>query len=62
MAMVNPSPRPPAAATRRPERAPVAVVVPLEGRTDRLAAHGEGLRREHVRVQLLVDRARETRT
>jgi hypothetical protein len=58
MALVNPSPRSPAAATRRTERARVAVVVPLKQRPDAPAAPvGEGTRRERVRMELLVARA-----
>ena len=62
MALVTPSSRFPADATRRPERAHVATTVPLEQRPDSLAAHvGEGTRREYVRMELLVARARASR-
>ncbi len=58
MALVNPSPRSIAAATRRSEWARVAVVVPLKQRPDAPAAPvGEGTRRERVRMELLVARA-----
>jgi hypothetical protein len=58
MALVNPSPRCIAAATRPSERARVAVVVPLKQRPDAPAAPvGEGTRRERVRMELLVARA-----
>jgi hypothetical protein len=58
MALVKPSPRSSAAATRRSEWARVAVVVPLEQRPDAPAAPvGEGTRRERVRMELLVARA-----
>jgi hypothetical protein len=58
MALVNPSPRSAAAATRRTAWARVAVVVPLEQRRDAPAAHvGGGTRRERVRMELLVARA-----
>jgi hypothetical protein len=58
MALVNPSPRSVADATRRSERARVAVVVPLKQRPDAPAAPvGEGTRRERVRMELLVARA-----
>jgi hypothetical protein len=61
MALVTPSPRSPADATR-PERAHVATTVPREQRPGSLAAHvGEGTRREYVRMQLLVARARDAR-
>jgi hypothetical protein len=59
MALVHPSPRSAAAATRRPERARIAVVTPLEQRPVAPVAHvGEGTRRERVRMELLVERAR----
>ena len=58
MALVNPSPRSIAAATRRSEWALVAVVVPLKQRPDAPAAPvGEGTRRERVRMELLIARA-----
>jgi hypothetical protein len=58
MALVNPSPRSIAAATRPAEWARVAVVVPLKQRPDAPAAPvGEGTRRERVRMELLVARA-----
>jgi hypothetical protein len=64
MALVNPSPRSTTDATRwRYERARVAVVVPLKQRPDAPAAHvGEGSRRERVRMELLVERARAARS
>jgi hypothetical protein len=62
MALVHPSPRSAAAATRRPERAHVAKVTQLEHRPVAPAAHsGEGTRRERVRMELLVERARAAR-
>ncbi|MDP9259394.1 MAG: hypothetical protein M3Q31_22980 [Actinomycetota bacterium] len=63
MVLVNPSPRSAAAATRRPERAQVAVVTPLEQRpvAPPVAHVGEGTRRERVRMELLVERARAAR-
>ncbi|HET6172011.1 MAG TPA: hypothetical protein VFD90_05375 [Gaiellales bacterium] len=63
MALVNPSPRRPADATRRADRAHLAVVVPLKQRPGAPAAHvGEGTRRERVRMELLVERARAERS
>ena len=62
MALVTPSPRSVADATRRPERAPVIATVPSKQRPDSLAAPvGEGIRREYVRMELLVARARDAR-
>jgi hypothetical protein len=62
MALVHPSPRSAAAATRRPERAHVAKVTQLKHRPVAPAAHdGEGTRRERVRMELLVERARAAR-
>jgi hypothetical protein len=62
MALVTPSSRLTTAATRwRSQRMHVAVVVPLKQRPDAPAAPvGEGSRRERVRMELLVDRARDT--
>jgi hypothetical protein len=61
MALVNPSPRSIAAATRRSEWARVAAV-PLERRPDAPAAPvGEGTRRERVRMELLLARASDDR-
>jgi hypothetical protein len=58
MALVNPSPRSDAAATRHREWARVPVVVPLKQRPDAPAAPvGEGTRRERVRMELLLARA-----
>ncbi len=58
MALVNPSPRSYADATRPSERVPAARVVPLKQRVERLAVPaGEGARREFVRMQLLLARA-----
>jgi hypothetical protein len=60
MALVTPSPRSIADATRRAER--VRVAPPLEHRVDAPATPvGEGTRREHVRMDLLVERARDAR-
>ena len=62
MALVHPSPRSAAAATRRSERAHLAEVTQLEHRPVAPAAHvGEGTRRERVRMELLVERARAAR-
>ena len=62
MALVHPSPRSAAAATRRSERAHVAEVTQLKHRPVAPAAHvGEGTRRERVRIDLLVERARAAR-
>jgi hypothetical protein len=63
MALVTPSSRFATAATRwQSQRVQVAVVVPLEQRPDAPAAHGdEGSRRERVRMELLVERARAAR-
>ena len=62
MALVTPSLRSLADATRRAERSHVATTVPVKRRPDALAAPvGEGTRREHVRMQLLVERARAAR-
>ena len=61
MALVTPSPRSIADATRRRERAHVAA--PLEHRVDAPATNvGEGTRREGVRMDLLVERARDARS
>ena len=58
MALVTPSPRSPAAATRPGERAHAATAAPLTERPEPLAARvGEGARREHVRMELLLARA-----
>jgi hypothetical protein len=58
MALQHPSPRFPADATPRLERARLAVVVPLEHRPDARGAHaGDADRRERVRMELLVARA-----
>jgi hypothetical protein len=58
MALVTPSPRPPAAATRQSERAYAAIAAPLTERPDPLAACvGEGARREYIRMELLLARA-----
>jgi hypothetical protein len=60
MALVTPSTRSIADATRRAER--VRVAMPLKQRTDAPATHaGEGTRRERVRMELLVGRARDER-
>lgn len=60
MAPVTPSPRSLADATRRAER--VRVATPLKHRVDAPATLvGEGTRREHVRMNLLVERARAAR-
>jgi hypothetical protein len=60
MAPVTPSPRSKADATRRAER--VRVAPPLEHRADAPATlAGEGTRREHARMDLLVERARAAR-
>lgn len=60
MAPVTPSPRSLADATRRAGR--VRVATPLEHRVDAPATFvGEGARREHVRMDLLVERARAAR-
>jgi hypothetical protein len=63
MALVIPSPRSATDATRwRPERVHVALVVPLKQRPAAPAAQvGEGSRRERVRMDLLVARARAAR-
>jgi hypothetical protein len=62
MASVSPSPRSLAAATRRAERVHAARAVPLEQCPEPLVARvGEGTRREYVRVELLVARARAAR-
>jgi hypothetical protein len=63
MALVTPSSRFATAATRwRSERSHVAAVVPLEQRPDAPAAPvDEGSRRERVRMELLVERARAAR-
>jgi hypothetical protein len=62
MASVSPSSRPFADATRRSERVHAARVVPLEQRPEPLAVRvGEGTRREYVRMELLVARARDAR-
>jgi hypothetical protein len=62
MALVTPSSRLATAATRwQSQRTHVAVVVPLKQRPDAPAAPvGEGSRRERVRMDLLVERARAT--
>ena len=61
MALVTPSPRSIADATRRRER--VHVAAPLKHRVDELATNvGEGTRREYVRMDLLVERARDARS
>jgi hypothetical protein len=58
MALAHPSPRLSADATRRLERARLAVVVALEQRPNARAAHiGDGERRDRVRMELLVARA-----
>jgi hypothetical protein len=63
MALAIPSPRSTADATRRPEALHVATVVPLRQRPDSPAVHGgEGTRRERVRMELLVARARAARS
>lgn len=62
MALVNPSPRSSSAATRRADRVQLAEVVPLKQRPGTPAAQvGEGTRRERVRMELLVGRARAAR-
>ena len=62
MALVTPSFRSLADATRRAGRAHVATAAPVKHRPDAPAAPvGEGTRREHVRMQLLVARARAAR-
>jgi hypothetical protein len=62
MALVKPSPRPSAEATWRGGTVRLAEVVPLKQRPGTPAAHvGEGTRRERVRMELLVDRARAAR-
>jgi hypothetical protein len=63
MALVIPLSRFATDATRwRSERTHVAVVVPLKQRPDAPAAPvGEGSRRERVRMELLVERARAAR-
>ena len=49
-------------ATRRAGRAHVATAVPVKRTPDPLAAPvGEGTRRERIRMQLLVERARAAR-
>jgi hypothetical protein len=64
MALVTPSSRFATAATRwRAERTHVAVVVPLKQCPDAPAAQvDEGSRRERVRMELLVERARAARS
>jgi hypothetical protein len=63
MALVTPSSRFIADATRRAERVHVATVVPLEQRPDAPAVRvSEGTRRERVRMELLVARARAARS
>lgn len=62
MPLVTPSLRSAADATRRAERVHVTGAAPHQPRADAPAARvGEGMRREHVRMDLLVARARETR-
>jgi hypothetical protein len=62
MALVKPLPRSSADATRRGEMVRSAKVMPLEQRPGAPAARvGEGTRRERVRMELLVDRARAAR-
>jgi hypothetical protein len=62
MALVKPSPRSSADATRRGDTVRLAEVVPLEQRPGTPAARvGEGTHRERVRMELLVDRARAAR-
>ena len=63
MALVTPSSRFATAATRwRGERTHVAEVTQLKQRPVAPAAHdGEGTRRERVRMELLVERARAAR-
>ena len=62
MASVSPSSRSLAGATRRAERVHAARVVHLKQRSEPLAARvGEGTRREYVRMELLVARARDAR-
>jgi len=61
MASVSPSSRSLADATRRAERVHAARVVPLKQRPEPLVARvGEGTRREYVRMELLVARARDS--
>jgi hypothetical protein len=64
MALVTPSSRFATVATRlRSQRTHVAVVVPLKQRPDAPAAPvSEGSRRERVRMDLLVERARAARS
>jgi hypothetical protein len=63
MALVSPSSRFATAATRwQSQRSHVALAVPLEQRPDAPAAPvEEGSRRERVRMELLVERARAAR-
>jgi hypothetical protein len=62
MALATRSLRTDAGATRRTERVHVAAVVPLKTRSDAPAARGgEGTRRERIRMELLVARARAAR-
>jgi hypothetical protein len=62
MASVSPSPRSLPDATRRAERVHPAGVVPLERRQEPLTARvSEGTRREYIRMELLVARARAAR-
>jgi hypothetical protein len=62
MTTVSPSPRAHADATRRVVRGPAAGVVPLEQRREPLAARvEEGTRRESIRMELLLARARAPR-
>jgi hypothetical protein len=62
MALVTPAPRSSADATRRGDTVRLAEVVPLKQDPGTHAAHvGERTRRERVRMELLVDRARAAR-
>jgi hypothetical protein len=62
MTPVIPSSRSATDATRRVERVHVAGTAPHRMRADAPAARvGEGMRREHVRMELLVARARAAR-
>ena len=63
MALASPSLRSAADATLPAEHRHGATVVPLEHRADKPAVTGrEGTRRELVRMQLLVARARDERS
>jgi hypothetical protein len=62
MALVTPSSRSATDATRTPERSHVSRPVPLKQPVDAPVANGrEGTSREHVRMELLVARARAAR-